>query len=208
MCELELDIMCLPFKWITKRVFRGVVGENWGRPNTRQAAAFCISRHRGSSKDGVAVTQSRFRFEHAIPIMRSQFSPAVLVLSGHLRLQEVACQPLLTSKLQQDTTTSEHQGQVKVCIRKKVSFWIQYIGDYIFKKITEYNRHSGLQRKSLVSNCPPFRTWAGNITAGPSHPGHSLFQLLLSGRRYGALYAKTTRLKNIFFLQAITMMNT
>lgn len=32
-----------------------------------------------------------------------------------------------------------------------------------------------------------------SITAGSSHPGHNLFQLLPSGRRYRALYAKTSR---------------
>ncbi|KAJ8375448.1 hypothetical protein SKAU_G00060280 [Synaphobranchus kaupii] len=52
------------------------------------------------------------------------------------------------------------------------------------------------------------RKRAGNITADPSHPGHNLFQLLPSGRRYRALYAKTTRHKNSFFPQAVTLMNT
>ena len=48
----------------------------------------------------------------------------------------------------------------------------------------------------------------GSITADPSHPGHNLFQLLLSGRHYRTLYAKTTRHKNSFFSQAVTLMNT
>ncbi|KAK9516191.1 hypothetical protein VZT92_024137 [Zoarces viviparus] len=43
------------------------------------------------------------------------------------------------------------------------------------------------------------RKRAGRITADPSHPGHKLFQLLPSGRRYRALYAKTTRHRNSFF---------
>jgi len=51
------------------------------------------------------------------------------------------------------------------------------------------------------------RKRAGKITADPSHPGHKLFQLLPSGRRYRALYAKTTRHRNSFFPLAVTMMN-
>ncbi len=56
---------------------------------------------------------------------------------------------------------------------------------------------------------PPNRTEkrAENITADPSHPGHNLFELLPSGRRYRALYAKTTGDMNSFFPQAVTLMN-
>ncbi len=41
-----------------------------------------------------------------------------------------------------------------------------------------------------------------------SHPAHSLFELLLSGRRYRALSTRTTRHRNSFFPQAIHLMNT
>ncbi len=39
----------------------------------------------------------------------------------------------------------------------------------------------------------------GKITLDPSHPAHSLFELLPSGRRYRALSARTTRHRNSFF---------
>ena len=52
------------------------------------------------------------------------------------------------------------------------------------------------------------RKRAGSITADPSHPGHKFFKLLPSGRRYRSLCAKTTRHKNSFFPQAVTLMNT
>ncbi len=42
----------------------------------------------------------------------------------------------------------------------------------------------------------------------PSHPAHSLFELLPSGRRYIALSTRTTRHRNSFFPQAIHLMNT
>ena len=43
------------------------------------------------------------------------------------------------------------------------------------------------------------RKRAGKITADPSHPGHKLFKLLPSGRRYRSLFAKTSRHKNSIF---------
>ncbi len=49
---------------------------------------------------------------------------------------------------------------------------------------------------------------AVKITLDPSHPAHSLFELLPSGRRYRALSTRTTRHRNSFFPQAIHLMNT
>ncbi len=45
---------------------------------------------------------------------------------------------------------------------------------------------------------------AGKITLDPSHPAHSLFELLPSGRPYRALSTRTTRHRNSFFPQAIS----
>ncbi len=47
------------------------------------------------------------------------------------------------------------------------------------------------------------RKRAGKITLDPSHPAHSLFELLPSGRRYRALSTRTTRQRNSFFPQEI-----
>ncbi len=49
---------------------------------------------------------------------------------------------------------------------------------------------------------------AGKITLDPSHPAHSLFELLPSGQRYRALSTRTTRHRNSFLPQAIHLMNT
>ncbi len=49
---------------------------------------------------------------------------------------------------------------------------------------------------------------ACKITLDPSHPAHSLFDLLPSGRRYRALSTRTTRHRNSFFPQAIHLMKT
>ena len=51
------------------------------------------------------------------------------------------------------------------------------------------------------------RKRAGKITADPSHPGHKLFKLLPSGRRYRSLFAKTSRHKNSFFPLAVSLLN-
>ncbi len=49
---------------------------------------------------------------------------------------------------------------------------------------------------------------SGKITLDPSHPAHSLFVLLPSGRRYRALSTRTARHRNSFIPQAINLMNT
>ena len=48
---------------------------------------------------------------------------------------------------------------------------------------------------------------AEKIAADPRHPGHNLFNLLPSGRRYKTLYTKTSRHKNSFFPCAIKLLN-
>ncbi len=47
----------------------------------------------------------------------------------------------------------------------------------------------------------------GKITLDPSHPAHSLFELLPSGRHYRALSTRTARHRNSFFPQEIHLMN-
>ncbi len=44
---------------------------------------------------------------------------------------------------------------------------------------------------------------AGNIITDPSHPGHNLFALLPSGRRYRSLCTRTSRHKNIFSMMIL-----
>ena len=48
---------------------------------------------------------------------------------------------------------------------------------------------------------------ARSIMADPSHPGHSHFQLLPSGRRYRSLGSRTNRLRNTFYPWAIRLLN-
>ncbi|KAK3558743.1 hypothetical protein QTP86_028030 [Hemibagrus guttatus] len=51
------------------------------------------------------------------------------------------------------------------------------------------------------------RKRALKITLDPSHPGHILFDLLPSGRRYRAANTRTARHKNSFFPRAIYLLN-
>lgn len=46
-----------------------------------------------------------------------------------------------------------------------------------------------------------------DIVKDPSHPGHCLFELLPSGRRYRTMKTRTSRLKNSFFSRAISALN-
>ncbi len=51
------------------------------------------------------------------------------------------------------------------------------------------------------------RKRAKKVTLDPSHPAHSLFELLPSGRRYRSLSTKTARHKNSLFPQAVSHLN-
>ena len=48
---------------------------------------------------------------------------------------------------------------------------------------------------------------AHSILRDSSHPGHNLFELLPSGRRYRAIRSKTNRLKNSFYPRAVISLN-
>ncbi|KAF7644409.1 hypothetical protein LDENG_00222340, partial [Lucifuga dentata] len=49
---------------------------------------------------------------------------------------------------------------------------------------------------------------AQSIIKDPTHPGHSLFELLPSARRFRTLKLRTYRLKNSFYPKAINALNT
>ena len=46
-----------------------------------------------------------------------------------------------------------------------------------------------------------------NILKDPSHPGHSLFELLPSGKRYRSIKSRTSRLTNSFYPTAVVALN-
>ena len=48
---------------------------------------------------------------------------------------------------------------------------------------------------------------AASIIKDPTHPGHSLFHLLPSGKRYKSLRSRTNQHKNSFFPAAIRLLN-
>ncbi len=48
---------------------------------------------------------------------------------------------------------------------------------------------------------------ASSIVKDPTHPSHNLFQLLPSGRRYRSIKARSVRLLNSFFPQAVRALN-
>ncbi len=74
------------------------------------------------------------------------------------------------------------------------------------QKTTEGSDHPHSPGTVLIQS--EQKSWQNH--SGPSHPVHSLFELLQSGwrRRYRALSTRTTRHRNGFFPQAIHLMNT
>ena len=48
---------------------------------------------------------------------------------------------------------------------------------------------------------------AASTIKDPMHPGHTLFHLLPSGKRYKSLRSRTNRLKNSFFPAAVRLLN-
>ncbi|KAK3513718.1 hypothetical protein QTP70_028756 [Hemibagrus guttatus] len=66
-------------------------------------------------------------------------------------------------------------------------------------------------RSSLPSITDIYSTHAASakpvIVDDPTHPSHTLFSLLLPGKRYHSIRAHTSRLLNSFFLQAIRCLN-
>ena len=58
---------------------------------------------------------------------------------------------------------------------------------------------------SIYNSC--YSNRARNIAQDSLHPGHHLFNLLPSGRCYRCIKTRTNRLKNSFYLRAITLLN-
>ena len=70
------------------------------------------------------------------------------------------------------------------------------------------SRLTGLEQEPVcVLHDGRSRQRARRIVGDPSHPAHSLFTLLPSGRRFRSIRTKTTRHLNSFFPQATTLLN-
>ncbi|XP_077455065.1 rapunzel 5 isoform X2 [Stigmatopora argus] len=76
------------------------------------------------------------------------------------------------------------------------------------KVINTAQRIVGCSLPSLEDIASPcYLSRAKNIIGDPYHPGHNLFQLLPSGRRYRSHKARTNRLKDSFFPTSIRHLN-
>ncbi|XP_058018789.1 DNA repair protein XRCC3 isoform X3 [Ahaetulla prasina] len=115
-------------------------------------------------------------------------------------------------KLPKELLIQFYRGIIESVICTSITVW--------FGSVTQQERHR-LQRiirtaeKIIATNLPSIedlytariKKRAGKIFTDPSHPGHKLFQLLPSKRRYRGLHNRTTRHKNSFFPKAITLLN-
>ncbi len=70
-----------------------------------------------------------------------------------------------------------------------------------------YGGGNGNGRALSSSSTARCSSKAKSIVEDPTHPSHSLFQLLPSGRRYRSIRARSTRLLNSFFPQAVRALN-
>ncbi|XP_058032302.1 complement factor H-like isoform X4 [Ahaetulla prasina] len=115
-------------------------------------------------------------------------------------------------KLPKELLIQFYRGIIESVICTSITVW--------FGSATQQEKHR-LQRiirtaeKIIATNLPSIedlytariKKRAVKIFADSSHPGHKLFQLLPSKRRYRALHTRTTRHKNSFFPKAITLLN-
>lgn len=76
------------------------------------------------------------------------------------------------------------------------------------RMVTTAGRIIGTQLPSLEDiYTNPLTHKANTIVSDASHPAHNLLSVLPSGKRYGGLCFRTTRLTNSFFQQAVRMLN-
>ena len=115
-------------------------------------------------------------------------------------------------KLPKELLIQFYRGIIESVICSSITVW--------FGSATQQDRYR-LQRiirtaeKTIAANLPSIedlytarvKKRAVKIFTDPSHPGHKLFQLLPSKRRYRVLHTKTTRHKNSFFPNAIILLN-
>ncbi|XP_058031699.1 protein ripply2 isoform X1 [Ahaetulla prasina] len=118
----------------------------------------------------------------------------------------------LDYKLPKELLIQFYRGIIESVICTSITVW--------FSSATQQEKHR-LQRiirtaeKIIATNLPSIedlytariKKRAVKIFTDPAHPGHKLFQLLPSKRRYRALHTRTTRHKNSFFPKAITLLN-
>lgn len=105
-----------------------------------------------------------------------------------------------------------NQGTMESILTSCITLWGESCTDYnrrtLQRMVTTAGRIIGTQLPSLEDiYTNPLTHKANTIVSDASHPAHNLLSVLPSGKRYGGLCFRTTRLTNSFFQQAVRMLN-
>ncbi len=89
--------------------------------------------------------------------------------------------------------------------RKKTDIQPLFISGDCVERVSGF-RFLGIHMEDNLTWISPLER--SKILKDPSHPGHSLFELLPSGRGYRVLKTRTNRLRNSFYAKAVSVLNT
>ena len=124
----------------------------------------------------------------------------------------------LTARLSQKTEEIWHVSydshQLLQVHQRKHSFWFPHslVWLLLCPRLEGTTKGARVAQSISLSSTDPGYTSrclgkAASIIKDPTHPGHSLFRRLLSGKRYKSLRSRTNRLKNSFFPVAVRLLN-
>ncbi|KAM9834751.1 tectonic-2 isoform 19-T24 [Syngnathus typhle] len=108
--------------------------------------------------------------------------------------------------------TTFYRGTIESVLSSCIAVWGGGCTDYNLKALQRIVNTAG---KIIGASLPSLKDIytshltrkATTIVSDVSHPAHSLFELLPSGKRYRSLRSRTTRLSNSFILQAVRILN-
>ncbi|KAM9817931.1 uncharacterized protein ACBT44_008375 [Syngnathus typhle] len=108
--------------------------------------------------------------------------------------------------------TTFYRGTIESVLSSCIAVWGGGCTDYNLKALQRIVNTAG---KIIGASLPSLKDIytshltrkAATIVSDVSHPTHSLFELLPSGKRYRSLRSRTTRLSNSFILQADRILN-
>ncbi len=178
----------------------------------RICSSICLERHRWTLVPATCVESHWAENE-------TQFSPCIDVWRLLLPIGEHST--MLYTRSYSQTKASLYAA-VRLLTASRIvlsthGFWFGKVLTVIVSVACSVSVFTKLTATSVIIGAPlpslqelytsRVRKRAKKVTLDPSHPAHSLFVLLPSGRRYRSLSTKTARHKNIFFPQAVSHLN-
>ncbi|KAM9825145.1 uncharacterized protein ACBT44_005944 [Syngnathus typhle] len=108
--------------------------------------------------------------------------------------------------------TAFYRGTIESVLSSCIAVWGGGCTDYNLKALQRIVNTAGKIAGASLPSLKDIYTShltrkATTIVSDASHPAHSLFELLPSGKRYRSLRSRTSRLSNSFILQAVRILN-